>query len=41
VTAKVYALHRYGPEKRDALERWSSEVAKALESNKGQVLGSL
>lgn len=30
VTAKVYALHGYAPEKRSALDRWAAEVARAL-----------
>lgn len=30
VTAQVYALHAYLPEKRSALERWSAELARAL-----------
>lgn len=29
VTAKVYALHSYAPEKRSALDRWAAEVARA------------
>jgi integrase len=31
VTAQVYALHSYAPEKRSALERWAAEVARATE----------
>lgn len=30
VTAKVYALHRYEPEKRNALDRWAAEVDRAV-----------
>ena len=30
VTAKVYALHRYEPEKRSALDRWAAELARAV-----------
>ena len=30
VTAKVYALHRYQPEKRSALDRWAAEVMLAV-----------
>lgn len=30
VTAKVYALHRYEPEKRNALDRWAAEVMRTL-----------
>ncbi|GAA4714850.1 tyrosine-type recombinase/integrase [Sphingomonas lutea] len=30
VTAKVYALHRYEPEKRSALDRWGAELMRAV-----------
>lgn len=30
LTARVYALHSYGPEKRDALDAWSAEVERAV-----------
>lgn len=30
VTAKVYALHSYAPEKRSALDRWAAEVLRAV-----------
>jgi integrase len=30
VTAKVYALHRYEPEKRSALDRWAAEVMRLV-----------
>lgn len=30
VTAKVYALHRYEPEKRSALDRWAAELDRAV-----------
>jgi hypothetical protein len=30
LTARVYALHSYGPEKRQALDAWSAEVDRAL-----------
>jgi hypothetical protein len=30
VTAKVYALHSYAPEKRGALDRWASELERAV-----------
>jgi integrase len=33
VTAKVYALHSYAPEKRNALDRWAAEVARAINGN--------
>ena len=32
VTARVYALHSYDREKRDALARWASEVGRAIQS---------
>lgn len=31
VTAKVYALHSYAPEKRSALDRWASELMRAVD----------
>lgn len=31
VTAKVYALHSYAPEKRSALDRWAAGVIRAVE----------
>jgi hypothetical protein len=31
VTAKVYALHEYEPEKRSALDRWAAELMRAVE----------
>lgn len=30
VTAKVYALHTYAPEKRGALDRWAAELMRAV-----------
>ena len=30
VTAKVYALHSYAPEKRSALDRWAAELDRAV-----------
>lgn len=32
VTAKVYALHSYEAEKRDALERWAAEIEREAQS---------
>jgi integrase len=32
VTARVYALHQYNSEKRDALNRWAAEVMRTLAS---------
>lgn len=34
VTAKVYALHSYEPEKRSALNRWASEIERAVAGKK-------
>lgn len=31
VTARVYALHSYAPEKRSALDRWAAEVLRGVE----------
>jgi integrase len=31
VTAKVYALHTYAPEKRSALDRWAAELMRAVQ----------
>ncbi|MBO9519793.1 MAG: tyrosine-type recombinase/integrase [Porphyrobacter sp.] len=31
VTAKVYALHSYSPEKRNALDRWAAEILRTVE----------
>ena len=31
VTARVYALHEYEPEKRSALERWAADVMRVVE----------
>jgi hypothetical protein len=30
VTAKVYALHTYAPEKRSALDRWAAELVREV-----------
>lgn len=30
VTAKVYALHTYAPEKRSALDRWAADLMRAI-----------
>lgn len=35
VTAKVYALHTYAPEKRNALDRWAAELMRAVEGKEG------
>lgn len=35
VTAKVYALHQYEPEKRSALDRWAAEVERAVTGTAG------
>ena len=35
VTAQVYALHTYAPEKRHALDLWASEVDRAVNGERG------
>lgn len=35
VTAKVYALHSYAPEKRRAMEAWANEIARAVQPERG------
>lgn len=35
VTAQVYALHSYAPEKRHALDTWAAEVDRAVNGDKG------
>jgi integrase len=35
VTAKVYALHTYAPEKRSALDRWAAEVERSVTGQAG------
>ena len=35
VTAKVYALHRYMPEKRSALDKWAAELMRAVTGEAG------
>ncbi len=34
VTAKVYALHTYAPEKRSAVDRWAAEIMHAVEGKR-------
>ena len=36
VTAQVYALHSYAPEKRHALEAWAAEVGRAVNGAGGE-----
>lgn len=36
VTAKVYALHTYAPEKRSALDRWAAELMRAISGTTNQ-----
>jgi integrase len=38
VTAKVYALHTYAPEKRSALDRWAAELMRAVD---GKAIGKV
>jgi len=33
ITARVYALHSYGPEKRQALQAWAEEIERTQDSN--------
>jgi hypothetical protein len=35
VTAQVYALHTYAPEKRSALDRWAAELMRAVDGRTG------
>lgn len=35
VTARVYALHSYAPEKRHALDTWAAEVDRAVNGSRG------
>ena len=32
ITARVYALHTYGPEKRHALNSWAAEIERATKA---------
>ena len=41
VTAQVYALHSYAPEKRHALEAWAAEIASPTGRAKGDNVGAL
>ena len=41
VTAKVYALHRYEPEKRSALDRWAAELMREVEGRSTEKVVSL
>ena len=41
VTAKVYALHTYAPEKRNALDRWAAEMMRAVEGRGNDKVVSL
>jgi integrase len=41
VTAKVYALHTYAPEKRSALDRWAAELMRAVEGKAADKVVSL
>jgi hypothetical protein len=36
VTAKVYALHTYAPEKRSALDCWAAELMRINRGDVGQ-----
>jgi integrase len=41
VTAKVYALHSYAPEKRLALDRWAAESMRAVEGKQDRKVLSI
>jgi integrase len=41
VTAKVYALHSYAPEKRSALDRWGAEVERAVDGRTAEKVVAL
>jgi integrase len=41
VTAKVYALHTYAPEKRSALDRWAAELMRAVEGKQDSAVVKL
>lgn len=37
LTARVYALHTYGPEKRHALDAWAEEIKRATEASGAKI----
>jgi hypothetical protein len=41
VTAKVYALHSYVPEKRSALAKWAAELERAVTGAKPEKVVAL
>ena len=41
VTAKVYALHTYAPEKRSALDRWAAELLRVIDGNSAENIVSI
>lgn len=41
VTAKVYALHSYAPEKRSALDRWAAEIIRAIAGERDENVVSI
>lgn len=41
VTARVYALHSYEPEKRSALNRWAAEIERAVTGKKANKVVSI
>jgi integrase len=41
VTAKVYALHSYAPEKRNALNRWAAEIVRAVSGEDTNIVGAI
>jgi len=38
LTARVYALHSYGPEKRQALDMWAQEIERATNATFGPTI---
>jgi integrase len=40
VTARVYTLHSYAPEKRQALERWATEIERTVTESARDKLGA-
>lgn len=41
ITAKVYALHSYAPEKRSALDRWAAEIVRTVEGRAAEKVVAL
>jgi predicted N-formylglutamate amidohydrolase len=41
VTAKVYALHSYAPEKRGALDCWAADIQREIDGRPSQNLAAV